>query len=84
MMSVDTSLTDMVYEVLVRTWRPLTVRDLLGGIRELYAATPDAESLAHALDADSQFTHDDIGRYGLDEFRWRTPGDFAYVDPTYI
>ena len=73
-------MTGMAYEVLVRTWRPLTVRALLGGIRELYAATPDADSLAHALDDNREFTRDDAGRYGLDEFRWRTPGDFSYVD----
>jgi hypothetical protein len=70
----------MAYEVLVRTWRPLSVGELQGAIRELCAAKVDADELMASLDGDPQFTRDAMGRYGLEEYRWRMPGDFRYVE----
>jgi hypothetical protein len=73
----------MAYEVLVRTWRPLDVRDLQAAIRELCAANPKAQELTAALDKDARFTRDTAGRYGLDESRWRTPGQFSIISPAF-
>jgi hypothetical protein len=70
----------MAYEVLVRTWRPLTIDELIGGMRELCAANPSREELTAALSAGGQFTRDAFGRYALDEFNSSTPGDFSYLD----
>jgi hypothetical protein len=38
--------TKLAYEVLVRTWRPLRVGELIGAIRETFAGTLGPERLA--------------------------------------
>lgn len=72
----------MVFEVLSAAWRPMTILELRGAMREMFAVNMDLAQLENDLAAG--FTRDADGRYGLEDFTWRRPGRFSYIDASYI
>ena len=78
-MNNPTTIPDMAYEVLIRSWRPMSAIELRGAIRELCAANVSLSTIGPALERDARFTLHELDRFGLHEFTERTPGDFAIV-----
>jgi hypothetical protein len=72
-----TTIPDMAYEVLVRSWRPMSPIELRGAIKELCAADLAPTAIEAALEQDERFTTSEPGRFGLYEFAERTPGQFS-------
>jgi hypothetical protein len=73
--TVNTSVADLAYEVLMLTWRPLPIPRLLASIKELCGIDVSKSTLRRQLIHDSRFTLS-LSGFGLDEYRWRVPGRF--------
>jgi hypothetical protein len=65
-------------EILLQSGRPLTVFELVGGIRECFTCNLTAERLVASLSKKRRFTWDGH-RYGLTDFGWKTGSSFSYI-----